>query len=120
MPAVSQVIEAFRAAYRDSGGDLWIAPRLPGLMRAEGLTVDAVRPELQAGAPGSPPWRWVERFLFEHVDTVLASGHLAPADWAAFDAQWAAALADPDALLFTPIQVTVRGRLPQRVTRAVV
>jgi SAM-dependent methyltransferase len=109
-PAVQRVIEAFRAAYRDSGGDLWVAGRLPGAFRAAGLAEIEFVPHVRAGPPGSPVWRWVERFLHEHVHTVVASGHLTPGERAAFEADWAGLVADPEAVLFSPLQVTVLGR----------
>jgi SAM-dependent methyltransferase len=106
-PEVARVIDAFRAAYRDTGGDLWVAGRLPGLLAAAGLRVLDVRPHAKAGPPGSPPFRWVERFLFEHLDTVLASGHLSQDEAATFAAAWGALTEEPGAVLFTPLVVTV-------------
>jgi len=107
--AIHRVIEGFRAAYRARGGDLWVGPKLPGLMRAAGLTVTPLAPEVKAGGPESAPWRWVERFLFEHIDTLITDGHLSEAERAAFEAAWAIRRADPDSVLVTPIQVTVTG-----------
>jgi len=105
--AIHRVIEGFRAAYRARGGDLWVGPKLPGMMRTEGLTVAPLAPEVKAGSPDSPPWRWVERFLFEHIDTLIADGHLSEAERRAFEAAWAAAKDNPAAVLVTPIQIIV-------------
>ena len=105
--AIHRVIEGFRAAYRARGGDLWVGPKLPGMMRTEGLTVAPLAPEVKAGSPESLPWRWVERFLFEHIDTLIADGHLSEAERRAFEAAWAAAKDNPAAVLVTPIQIIV-------------
>ncbi|RMG48545.1 MAG: methyltransferase domain-containing protein [Acidobacteria bacterium] len=109
-PAVDRVIEAFRAAYRARGGDLWIGLKLPGHFARAGLELELVEPAVKAGPPGSAPFRWVERFLFEHIDTVVSDGHLAPADRVAFERAWREAAEDPATLLVTPIQLTLAAR----------
>jgi SAM-dependent methyltransferase len=108
-PAIDRVIAAYRAAYADRGGDLWLGASLPGLLTARGL-VSSVRPEIRAGRPGEHVWRWVERFLHEHIDTVVASGHLTEGERAAFERAWTLRLGQTDAILFTPTQVTVLAR----------
>ena len=112
-PAIVRVIEAYRAAYRARGGDLWVAARMPGALRRAGLVDVEVVPHVRAGSPGSPVWRWVERFLHEHIDTVVESGHLSPEGRVAFWEGWTEIERDPGAVLFTPLQVTVSGRLPR-------
>ena len=110
--AIDRVIDAYRSAFRDNGGDLWVSTRLPGAYRAAGLDDIEVAAHAKSGQPGSPVWRWVERFLHEHLDTIVDSGHISAADRAAFEGAWADRAADPDAVLFTPLQVTVIGRAP--------
>lgn len=106
----SEVIEAFRAAYRDSGGDLYVATRLPGAYRACGLVETRVMPHAMASGPGGAAWTWVARFLREHVGDLAASGHLDDALVAAFRVALDRAEADPDALMVTPLVMTVTGR----------
>ncbi len=117
-PAFNRTIAAYRAAYDRLGGDLWIAGRLPGMMTAAGLAVTGISPQVKAGPPGSPVWRWVERFIFEHLDSisadVAAPDALSPAERQALHTQWRAAAADPDTVLFSPMQVTVTGRRGSR------
>jgi hypothetical protein len=79
------------------------------LVRSLGL-VASVRPEIRSGRPGEPVWRWVERFLHEHIDTVVASGHLTEGERAAFERAWSLRIGHPGAILFTPMQVTVLAR----------
>ena len=115
--AFVRTIAAYRAAYDRQGGDLWIAGRLPGMMRAAGLCPSTIDPQVKAGPPNSPVWRWVERFIFEHLQTISTDGppqpdRLSVAEQTALQQQWAAARANPDAVLFSPMQVTVTGTRP--------
>ena len=71
-------------------------------------------PEIRAGRPGEPVWRWVERFLHEHIDTVIEDGHLTAEERATFERAWADHRVREDAILFTPMQVTVWGRAASR------
>ncbi|MBX2800373.1 MAG: methyltransferase domain-containing protein [Myxococcales bacterium] len=112
-PDIDGAIEAFRAAYRARGGDLWIAARLPAMLAQAGLQVEAVTPHAAAGPPGGDVWRWVERFLLEHLHTVIEGGQLSAAQADAFRAAWQQRREQPGTVLFSPLQVTVVGRLPQ-------
>lgn len=105
-----RVIEAFRASYRDSGGDLWVATRLPRDFAVAGLSVTDVLPHAMAGGPSSGAWIWVTRFLREHLEDVITSGHLDRTVATAFLEDLATAEADPHALLVTPLVISVVGR----------
>lgn len=115
-PAVDRVIEGFREAYRASGGDLWIAARAPGLMRAAGLHDVQLHPHAIAGAPGSPAWRWVEAFLRKHAPALIDGGQLSADEHAAFLEALDALSTDPAAVFFSPLQVTVLGRVASAPT----
>jgi hypothetical protein len=93
-PAIDRVIEAFRAAYRASGGDLWIGAKLPQLFAPLGAKTE-VHPCVRAGLVDDPVWQWVERFLFDHVDTVVAGGHLTPAEREDFASAWQRVRSEP-------------------------
>jgi SAM-dependent methyltransferase len=109
--AIDRTIAAFRAAYKHRGGDLWVGASLPGLLDSYGVVATA-SPEIRAGKPGEPVWVWVERFMHEHIDTVVDDGHLTEDERVAFEQAWAAHTRRRDAILFTPMQVTVWGRTP--------
>lgn len=106
-PPITRCIEGFRAAWRALDFDLWVAPALPRMLMDAGLPSVSVTPQIKAGPPGSAAWRWVERFLHEHIGTVVDGGHLSGAERDAFVQAWAEAKTDPATLLFTPIQLTV-------------
>jgi SAM-dependent methyltransferase len=114
VPAIDRCIEAFRAAYAARGGDLWVATRLPGLLRALELEAIELAPRVLAGLPDSAVWRWVERFLMEHLETVVAAGHLDRASANAFQLAWNDSRQRSDTVLFSPQVVTVTARRPAR------
>lgn len=107
--AIERVVAAIRSGYAARGGDLWVAAKLPGLFRAAGLREVRVTPHVMAGAPGSPVWGWVERFVLEHLDTWVEGGQLRREEAVAFEQAWTEARADPATTLFSPMVVTVSG-----------
>ena len=108
-----KVVEAYRSAYRSIGGDLWVGARLPGWMKSSGMEVERIEPHMMAGPPHSPMFRWVSRFLLEHLSTVVRDGHLSEDDAQDFVQAWSEAETRTDTVLFSPIQVTVVGRQPK-------
>lgn len=111
--AIARVIDGVRAQWRVEAGDLWVAARLPGLGAQVGLRTLSISPHVKAGAPRSPVWRWVERFLHEHVDGVVAGGYLSAVDRDRFHRAWQAAASDPGSVLFSPMQVVgILDRVP--------
>jgi SAM-dependent methyltransferase len=109
-PALVRAIEAVRAAYRSSGGDLFVANRVPGMMQAAGLTVEGIGPYVMASAPGGGAFDWVERFFLDHLDHWASDGHLTADEASACRAAWARLRARPDTVLYTPMVVTIVGR----------
>jgi SAM-dependent methyltransferase len=106
---IDRVIAAFRAAYRARGGDLWIGAKLPQRFATLGAHAE-LHPVVRAGHVDAPVWKWVERFLFEHVDTVVADGHLSAAERDEFERAWQRVRSVPGAVLFSPILVTLVAR----------
>ena len=112
-PPFDRVVEAVRKAYALRGGDLWVAGKVPGAMREAGLFVERIDPTVLAGEPHSPVWRWVERFLMDHLQTLIDLKLLSEAEATEFRAAWAKAAQDPRTVLFGPMQVVVAGRRPR-------
>lgn len=110
--AIETCVDAFRAAYKATGADLWIAGRLPGLYAAAGLTTERIDPCALAARPGEPHFRWVEDFLFLHLGTVHAAGRITSEQRALFERDWHRIKRLPGAVLFLPMQVLVVGRRP--------
>ena len=109
-PALVRGIEAVRAAYRARGGDLFVANRVPAMMQAAGLRVEGMGPHVMASAPGGGAFQWVERFFLDHLENWVADGHLSAAEADACRAAWDRLRARADAVLYTPMVVTIVGR----------
>lgn len=106
----AEVIEAYRAAYRDTGGDLYVAPKLPRVYAQCGLVDVELHPHALASGPGGGAWTWVSRFVTEHLHEVVASGHLDAQVAKAFRTALRRAEADSGAVLVSPIVMSVVGR----------
>ena len=108
-PAIERVVSAYRAAYRASGGDLFIGGKLAQVFAALGADAD-VHPEVRAARAGDEVWCWIESFLLGHLDMLVREGHLSCAEADAFRAAWAHTRAVPGATLISPVQVTLVAR----------
>ena len=101
-----------RALYARTGGDPFVAGRLPALFRAAGLELELFEPHVLVGGPGSDVFRWADTFFPGRVGGWVEEGLMTPAERAAFDADWAARKRDPDARFFSPIVVCAAARKP--------
>jgi SAM-dependent methyltransferase len=109
-PSFECVIDAYRRAYSLSGGDLWVAGRLPAAYAALGLELSAFDPVVMAGPPGSPCWDWIERFVLQHLDGLTERGLLSSEEARGFRADQARQRRTPGAVLVSPIVITAVGR----------
>ncbi len=103
-------VRAAREWYARSGGDTWVAGRLPADMRAAGLQPLDVRAHVLTGPPGSPAFRWADAFFPVYAPQWAEAGLLSAADLRLFQAEWEERKHDPDALFFSPIVVDLSAR----------
>ena len=108
----SRVVPALREAYADTGGDLWVAARLPAIAAGLGFEVVSVEAHVKSGLVRTPTWSWIESFLLDHVPTLVETGHLTEDELARFREDWAMTRATPGATLFSPIIATIVLRVP--------
>lgn len=111
--AFDAMIRATRALYADAGGDTWVVGRLPAALRRAGLEHTEIVPNVLAGGPGSPVFRWADAFFVPFSATYLERGLVSAAERDAFLADWEARKRDPDALFFSPIVADVAARAPR-------
>ena len=104
------VVRATRARWASRGGDMWVAARLPAMLRAAGLSLVDHTPTVLAGGPSSGVFRWADSFFPVHAANMVRAGLLTEAERERFLAEWAARLADPDATFFSPILLDVAAR----------
>jgi SAM-dependent methyltransferase len=104
------VVRATRATWASRGGDMWVAARLPGMLRAAGLTLVDCTPTVLAGGPSSGVFRWADSFFPVHSANMVRAGLLTEPERERFLAEWSDRLANPDATFFSPILLDVAGR----------
>src|SRR5262249_57221499 len=104
------IVRATRAMYAQSGGDAWIAARLPAIFRSAGLETPSMRPNVLCGGPGSPPFRWAGLFFPHFSEAMEAKGFLSAAERRRFLDEWAERERDPAAIFFSPIVVDAAAR----------
>ncbi|HTF87084.1 MAG TPA: methyltransferase domain-containing protein [Planctomycetota bacterium] len=112
-PGFQAAIRGTRALYKSRGGDPFIAGRLPGWMRAAGLEVFDVKPNVLCGGPESPGFRWAGRFFPHYSAMLVAQGLMKPEERERFLDEWSAAEKNPDAMFFSPMVIDIAARKPR-------
>jgi SAM-dependent methyltransferase len=107
------VVRATRALYASHGGDVWIAGRASALVRAAGLELVSLVPNVICGGPGSGAFRWAGLFFPHFSRAMVEQGLLSESERDQFLEEWAARERDPDALFYSPIVVDVLARRPE-------
>lgn len=100
------VVRATREFYTASGGDPWVAARLPQFFENAGLRVDSYRTHVLSGNPGEPAFQWAARFFPMWAKAYHEQGFLSDDEYRCFQTDWAARLKNPHARYFSPIMVT--------------
>ena len=109
-PGFMAAVRALRAWYRESGGDVWVAGRLPEHFRAAGLTSFDLVPHVLAGTPKSGAFRWADVFFPFFAGRWVEEGLMSSEEERAFRIEWEAHKRNPDALFFSPIVVDAAAR----------
>lgn len=109
-PAFRSVVAATRRWVASHGGDLWIAARLPAMLRAAGLEVVDCTPHVICGGPGSPAFVWADAFFPHHSRRMVEEGVLGAEEREAFVQEWGERKRDDGAMFFSPIVLDCAGR----------
>ena len=104
------MIRATRELYERSGGDTWIAGRLPGLAMDAGLRVADLRSTVLSGGPESLAFRWADTFFPSFAGTFVEQGLATEEEREGFLEDWEARKGDPRAVFFSPIVVDLELR----------
>lgn len=108
-PALTRVVQAVGASWRQRGGDPDLVGRLPALFRQHGLELRHLQGHLRSPRPGEPLWQWPTTFFRNFVPLLVEGGFLTPADQAAYEREWAERTNDPDTFFFAPTVFDVIG-----------
>ncbi len=106
-------IRGTRALYKSRGGDAFVAGSLPGWMRAAGLQLFDLTPNVLCGGPESPAFRWAGAFFPHYSEMLVSAGFLGAEERARFLEEWHAAEKNPDAVFFSPMVVDLAARKPR-------
>ena len=110
------IVRATRAMHQHSGGDVWIAARIPELFHDAGLALVDYRPHVLAGTPSSPAYRWADSFFTLHAQSMFTLGLVTAAELERFRQDWAQHKAHATSVFFSPILVDCAGRKPGPIT----
>ncbi|MEX1994612.1 MAG: class I SAM-dependent methyltransferase [Steroidobacteraceae bacterium] len=103
-----QVMKGWRAA----GGEPDIAQPVLRLLQERGFTIRALIPRVYCLRPADEMWQWPASFIRIHLEQQTAQGAI-EAPWAeAVRQEFAAAEADPAALLVTPLVLQIVAEKP--------
>lgn len=100
---VQQVMRTWRA----SGGEPDVAPALLPLLARHGFRVREAVPRVFCVRPRDPMWRWPAAFVEIGIDRLVALGAADPAWAAAAKRDFAAAEADPETRMLTPLVLEI-------------
>lgn len=100
---VQQVMRTWRA----SGGEPDIAPALLELLARHGFRVIDAIPRIFCVRPRDPMWQWPAAFVEVGLDRLVALGAADPAWAAAAKRDFAAAQADPESRILTPLVLEI-------------
>jgi SAM-dependent methyltransferase len=106
-PRLEDFVQRVMTTWRASGGEPDVAPALLPLLKRHGFTVRAAVPRIFCLRPTDPMWRWPAAFVNVGLDRLVALG-AADSEWAAAARlEFAAAEADPDARMLTPMVLEI-------------
>ncbi|RPH37432.1 class I SAM-dependent methyltransferase [bacterium] len=108
--AFDKMADVVRAYYRAAGGDPYVTGKLPGLFRAQGLSLLEFSPHCLSGGPQSPIMEWGHRFFTTHTQAMVEKGAVSQREAYAMVGDWHEHRNNPDALFFSPIVVDVAGK----------
>lgn len=108
-PALEHYVGAVMASWRATGGEPDIALDVAGWLADEGFTVE-VRPIIDAVTPSNFVWQWPASFVESGSTRLVELGYLAADEADAVRRELAAATADPNALMVTPLVIELIAR----------
>ena len=108
-PALERYVNAVMTSWRATGGEPDIALDLAGWLAEAGFSVE-VRPIIDAVPPSSFVWQWPASFVESGSARLVELGYLGAGDADAVRRELAAATADPNTLMVTPLVFEIIAR----------
>jgi len=93
-----------------SGGDAFVAAKIPAIFRKYGLALVDYSPQCLAGGPDSGVIEWADKFFTKHMHLMVASGATTKKLGDAMLQDWYAHRMNPDTIFCSPIVVDMAGK----------
>jgi SAM-dependent methyltransferase len=106
-PAAEEFVRRVMASWRASGGEPDVAALLPPLLAGCGFRIREAVPRVFCVRPRDHTWRWPAGFLHVHLGRLRELGRAEAAWVEAVRQEFAAAEADPDTLMVTPMVLEI-------------
>ena len=97
-------------SWRDHGGDWQVGDRLPAMMAAHGLRVEAILPLQRVARSTDPLWAWPTTFFASFIPRLVEQGLVTDDDWRALERDWKDRSRDENAFFWTPSMVEIIAR----------
>lgn len=108
--AFDHALETVIRHWAVSGGDAFIAARIPHIFRENGLELTDYSPHCLAGGPDSDVIEWADKFFTKHMHLMVASGATTQELGDAMLDDWYAHRKNPDTIFCSPIVVDMAGK----------
>lgn len=107
VPSFDGFVQEAMQSWRDSGGEPDIGAQLPTLLAQAGLRLKWAEPRVFVISPAEYMWQWPQRFVAVNPPRLVELGRVSP-EWAAkVQADFAAAQANPNTRMITPMVLEV-------------
>ena len=93
-----------------SGGDAFVAAKIPAIFRKHGVELVDYSPQCLAGGPDSDVIEWADKFFTKHMHLMIESGATTKEMGNAMLEDWYAHRKNPDTIFCSPIVVDMAGR----------
>ncbi|MEP7234378.1 MAG: class I SAM-dependent methyltransferase [Ignavibacteriota bacterium] len=104
--ALEMVIKHWAA----SGGDAFVAAKIPAIFRKHGVELIGYSPNCLAGGPDSDVIEWADRFFTKHMHLMVETGATTKEMGEAMLKDWNEHRKNPDTIFCSPIVVDMAGR----------
>lgn len=104
------------ATWRESGGEPDAAPVLPGLLGQNHFIIHSTRPHIFCVRPNEFMWQWPATFIEVYLPRLVEQGRIDQKFAATLQSEIAAAQANPNTLMITPLVVEI---VAEKTARAI-
>jgi SAM-dependent methyltransferase len=109
-PELERFVVEVMASWRADGGEPNVAAPLVDALRAAGFRIESARPLVYTTAPADPMWRWPASFVPINLARLVELGRV-DREWTArVESELAAAEADPESVMLTPLVMELIAR----------